>query len=108
MPFIVTAPCIDCKHTTCVDVCPMDCFVEGPNFLAIDPATCIDCSVCVPQCPEDAIVNAAEADAAQRPYIELNARFARDPKWRSITRSMPAPAGRRGRAGAAGDIEQPR
>jgi ferredoxin len=92
MPFIVTEPCVNCKHTTCVEVCPMDCFVEGPNFLAIDPETCIDCSVCVPQCPENAIVNALEADAAQRPFIELNARFAQDPRWRPITRTKPSMA----------------
>ncbi len=89
MPFIVTAPCINCKHTTCVEVCPMECFVEGPNFLAIDPRTCIDCSICVSQCPVDAIVSAAEADEAQRPFIELNARLACDPAWKAITRSKP-------------------
>jgi ferredoxin len=92
MPFIVTEPCINCKHTTCVDVCPMDCFVEGPNFLAIDPDTCIDCSICVSQCPVGAIVNASEADEKQRPWIELNARLARDPRWTPITRSK-APLG---------------
>jgi ferredoxin len=85
MPFIVTEPCIQCKYTDCVSVCPMDCFVEGPNFLAIDPVTCIDCSVCVGECPVGAIVNAAEANEAQRPYIEINARLARDAGWRSIT-----------------------
>jgi len=79
MPFIVTEPCIQCKYTDCVVVCPMDCFVEAPNFVAIDPEGCIDCSVCVPECPVGAIVNASEADAAQRPYIELNARLARHP-----------------------------
>ena len=86
MPFIVTEPCIQCKYTDCVEVCPMDCFVEGPNFVAIDPEGCIDCSVCVPQCPVNAIVNAAEASEAQQPYIALNAERARDPKWRPITR----------------------
>lgn len=101
MPFIVTEPCINCKHTTCVDVCPMDCFVEGPNFLAIDPDTCIDCSVCVGECPEGAIVNAAEADAAQRPFIALNARLARDPRWLPITRSKAPLAGHAEWAGVA-------
>jgi len=88
----------------------MDCFVEGPNFLAIDPETCIDCSVCVPQCPVDAIVNASEADAAQRPFIELNARFARDPRWTPITRSKPPLSGRReaeGIGNKTGSIEPP-
>jgi ferredoxin len=86
MPFIVTEPCIQCKYTDCVDVCPMDCFVEGPNFLVIDPDGCIDCSLCVPQCPVQAIVNADEADAAQQPYIALNAELAQAPGWRPIRR----------------------
>ncbi|MDO8455553.1 MAG: ferredoxin family protein [Burkholderiaceae bacterium] len=88
MPFIVTEPCIQCKYTDCVEVCPMDCFVEGPNFLVIDPDGCIDCSLCVPQCPVQAIVNAAEADAAQQPYIALNAELAHAPGWRPITRQQ--------------------
>ncbi len=79
MPFIVTEPCIRCKYTDCVEVCPMDCFVEGPNFLAIDPVGCIDCSV-------GAIVNAAEATEAQHPWIEINARLATDPRWTPIRR----------------------
>jgi len=92
MAFIVTEPCINCKHTTCVDVCPMECFVEGPNFLAIDPDGCISCSICVPECPEGAIVDADEADEAQRPYIALNARLAADPRWVPIRRSREAMA----------------
>lgn len=87
MPFVVTEPCIQCKYTDCVAVCPMDCFLEGPNFLVIDPEECIDCSVCVPQCPVNAIVNATEATDAQRPFIALNAELARDPAWKPITRS---------------------
>ena len=89
MPFVVTEPCINCKYTDCVAVCPMDCFVEGPNFLAIDPDECIDCSVCVPECPVGAIVNANEIDEAQRPFIDLNAQFARDPRWKPITQPKP-------------------
>lgn len=69
----------------------MDCFVEGPNFLAIDPDGCIDCSVCVAECPVGAIVNAAEASEAQQPFIELNARLARDPRWKPIRRRQPPP-----------------
>lgn len=86
MPFIVTEPCIQCKYTDCVEVCPMDSFVEGPNFLAIDPDGCIDCSMCVSECPVNAIVNAAEADASQQPYIALNEERARDPRWPRINR----------------------
>lgn len=89
MPFVVTEPCIQCKYTDCVAVCPMDCFLEGPNFLVIDPDGCIDCSVCVPQCPVNAIVNADEVDEAQRPFVALNAALARDPAWKPITRSRP-------------------
>lgn len=88
MPFIVTEPCIQCKYTDCVTVCPMDCFVQGPNFVVIDPAGCIDCSICVPQCPVNAIVNAAEASAEQAPYIALNAQLAQNPAWTPITRAQ--------------------
>lgn len=87
MPFVVTESCIQCKYTDCVNVCPMDCFLEGPNFLVIDPLQCIDCSVCVPECPVDAIVNAEEIPEAQRPFIELNARLAKNPRWTPIKKS---------------------
>ena len=86
MPFVVTESCIQCKYTDCVSVCPMDCFVEGPNFLAIDPEGCIDCSVCVPECPVDAIVNAAEIDPAQAEFVALNAQLAQRADWKPITR----------------------
>jgi ferredoxin len=56
MTHVVTENCIKCKHTDCVAVCPVDCFYEGPNFLAINPDECIDCGVCIPECPVDAIV----------------------------------------------------
>ena len=56
MTYLVTENCIKCKHTDCVSVCPVDCFYEGPNFLVINPDECIDCGVCVPECPIDAIV----------------------------------------------------
>ena len=55
MPHVVCEACIGCKRTDCVDVCPVDCFREGPNFLVIDPDECIDCAVCIPECPEAAI-----------------------------------------------------
>lgn len=72
MAFIVTEPCIKCRYTDCVEVCPVDCFHEGPNFLAIDPDECIDCGVCVPECPVDAIIDAADATGDQVQFIELN------------------------------------
>src|SRR3546814_4182197 len=55
MTYVVTENCIRCKYTDCVEVCPADCFHEGPNFLVINPETCIDCSLCAPECPADAI-----------------------------------------------------
>ena len=84
----------------------MDCFVEGPNFLVINPATCIDCSVCVGECPVGAIVNATEADAAQQPYVALNAELAQAPGWRPITRRQAPPADHAQWAGATGKREE--
>ena len=83
MTHVVTEACIQCKHTDCVDVCPVDCFREGPNFLAIDPDECIDCAVCIPECPVNAIYAEEDVPPAQRPFIALNAELARD--WPAIT-----------------------
>ena len=77
MTFVVTEACIRCKYTDCVSVCPVDCFHEGPNFLVIDPEVCIDCSVCVPECPVNAIVADLELQPQQQHYVELNARYAK-------------------------------
>jgi ferredoxin len=85
MTFVVTEACIRCKYTDCVSVCPVDCFHEGPNFLVIDPSECIDCAVCVPECPVSAIVADADVPAAQQHFIELNARLA--PQWPVITQA---------------------
>lgn len=82
MTFVVTENCIKCKYTDCVDVCPVDCFKEGPNFLVIDPDGCIDCAVCVPECPADAIV--ADHDVCDKTWIDINARLAA--KWPVITK----------------------
>jgi ferredoxin len=84
MAFVVTEPCIQCKHTDCVAVCPVDCFREGPNFLVIDPTECIDCSVCVPECPEKAIFAEEDVPDNQREFIELNALLAKHPNWKPI------------------------
>ena len=73
MPFVVTENCIKCKYTDCVDVCPVDCFHEGPNFLVIDPEECIDCTLCEPECPVNAIFDVDELPEDQEHFIELNA-----------------------------------
>ncbi|HJV60391.1 MAG TPA: ferredoxin FdxA [Albitalea sp.] len=76
MAYVVTEACIRCKYTDCVSVCPVDCFHEGPNFLVIDPAACIDCAVCVPECPVNAIAAVDDVPPEQQAFIELNARLA--------------------------------
>jgi ferredoxin len=90
MTHVVTESCIKCKYTDCVDVCPVDCFKEGPNMLIIDPDECIDCAVCIPECPVDAIY--AEEDLAedQKQFIALNAELAK--VWPVITDAKPHPA----------------
>lgn len=87
MPFVVTEACIQCKYTDCVAVCPMDCFFEGPNFLVIHPDECIDCSICVAECPVGAIVNAAEISPEQADFIEINATLSQHPEWKRIRRT---------------------
>ena len=86
MTFVVTEACIRCKYTDCVDVCPVDAFREGPNFLAIDPDDCIDCAVCVPECPVNAIYAEEDVPADQQSFIALNAELAR--AWKPITRTQ--------------------
>mgnify|MGYP003331478968 CR=1 FL=1 len=72
MTYVVTEGCIQCKYTDCVDVCPVDCFVEGPNFLAIDPEECIDCGACEPECPVEAIFEESEVPDEWNKYIKIN------------------------------------
>jgi ferredoxin len=85
MTYVVTESCIKCKYTDCVDVCPVDCFREGPNFLVIDPDECIDCAVCVPECPVNAIYAEDDVPGDQQSFIKLNLELART--WKSITKS---------------------
>ncbi len=85
MTFVVTESCIKCKYTDCVDVCPVDAFREGPNFLVIDPDDCIDCAVCVPECPVNAIYAEEDVPADQRAFTPLNAELAS--QWKPITRT---------------------
>jgi len=88
MTYVVTEACIRCKYTDCVDVCPTDAFREGPNFLAIDPDECIDCTLCVPECPVEAIFAEDDVPAEQRDFIPLNAELAR--QWKPIIERKPA------------------
>jgi ferredoxin len=83
MTHVVTESCIRCKYTDCVDVCPVDCFREGPNMLVIDPDECIDCAVCIPECPVNAIYAEEDVPTAQREYTALNAELAK--AWPAIT-----------------------
>ncbi len=89
MTYVVLESCIRCKYTDCVDVCPVDCFREGPNSLVIDPSECIDCAVCVPECPVNAIVPEDEVPADQQHFIRLNDELSR--KWPGITKSKAPP-----------------
>jgi len=73
MTYVVTENCIKCKYTDCVEVCPVDCFHEGPNYLVIDPDECIDCSLCEPECPINAIVAEEDMKPEDEPYLALNA-----------------------------------
>jgi ferredoxin len=92
MTHVVTEACIQCRYTDCVDVCPVDCFRQGPNFLTIDPDECIDCAVCIPECPVSAILPEEDVPADQRHMVALNAELARLPGWTPITkREAPLP-----------------
>jgi len=87
MTFVVLENCIKCKYMDCVDVCPVDCFHEGPNFLVIDPDECIDCTLCVPECPVEAIVDEDDIPPGQEQFLELNEELSQS--WPVITASKP-------------------
>ena len=89
MTFIVGEDCIKCKHTDCVEVCPVDCFYEGPNMLVIHPDECIDCALCEPECPVDAIFADDEVPEDQLVFVELNAELAE--VWPNITEIKDSP-----------------
>lgn len=85
MTHVVVENCIKCKHTDCVKVCPVDCFYEGPNFLAINPDECIDCGVCIPECPVDAIKVDTDKEYPDLAYwLKLNKELASE--WKVITK----------------------
>jgi ferredoxin len=73
MTHVVTEVCIGCRYTDCVEVCPVDCFHQGPNFLSIDPDECIDCAKCIPECPITAIVADVDLSSDQQHMLPLNA-----------------------------------
>lgn len=88
MTHVVTENCINCKHTDCVEVCPVDCFHAGPNFLVIDPDECIDCTLCVEECPVGAIFPELDMPAGQEGFLAINAELARE--WPVLTSKIAA------------------
>ena len=90
MTYVVTEDCIKCLHTDCVEVCPVDCFHIGPNFMVIDPDECIDCTLCEPECPVEAIFAEDELPDGMENFIVLNEELSRE--WPVLTEMVDAPA----------------
>ncbi len=90
MTFVVGENCIKCKYTDCVEVCPVDCFYEGPNMLVIHPEECIDCALCEPECPVEAIFSEDELPAEQQEFLQINAELSE--VWPNITEHTDPPA----------------
>ncbi|KXS33801.1 MAG: 4Fe-4S ferredoxin iron-sulfur binding domain protein [Candidatus Gallionella acididurans] len=89
MTYVVSESCIKCKYTDCVEVCPVDCFHAGPNFLVIDPDECIDCTLCVAECPVEAIYAEDDLPENQRHFIALNAELSKT--WKTIVEKIDPP-----------------
>jgi len=89
MTFVVGEACIKCKLTDCVEVCPVDCFYEGPNMLVIHPDECIDCALCEPECPVEAIYSEDELPENPQDFLELNQRLAES--WPNTTEQPDPP-----------------
>ena len=90
MTYLVTDNCVKCKHTDCVEVCPVDCFYEGENFLAINPEECIDCGVCEPECPVDAIVSEGVLTPEEvEKWTDINRNYSLI--WPNITQQKDSP-----------------
>ena len=84
MTYLVNDGCVNCKHMTCVEVCPVNCFYEGKNMLVINPEECIDCGVCVPECPVDAIIEESQDDGT---WMQWNSKYSNI--WPQITEARP-------------------
>lgn len=102
MTYIVVENCIKCKYTDCVDVCPVDCFYEGENFLVIHPDECIDCGVCEPECPAEAIL--PDTEPGLEKWLEINTKFAEI--WPNITAKKDAMEGAEEHDGEEGKYEK--
>ena len=102
MTHVVTEACIRCKYMDCAAVCPVECFYEGENMLVIDPETCIDCAICVPECPADAILSDTEAAAGR--WLELNATYSAI--WPNITNGKTPPPDADAYRGVSGKFER--
>ena len=103
MTYVITENCIKCKYTDCVEVCPVDCFHEGPNFLVINPDECIDCSLCEPECPIEAIVSEDDLNDNDKHCLDLNKRLSE--KWHIITEIKAAPDDAKNWEGKANKLE---
>jgi ferredoxin len=103
MTYVVTEACIRCKYMDCVEVCPVDCFYEGANMLSINPDECIDCGVCEPECPAEAILPDTEPEAEK--WLELNRQYSTGP-WPNIVRKGDPPADADSYQGVANKYEQ--
>ncbi|MFC4623718.1 ferredoxin FdxA [Daeguia caeni] len=102
MTYVVTDNCIRCKYTDCVEVCPVDCFYEGENMLVINPDECIDCGVCEPECPAEAI--SPDTEPGLEKWLEINAEYST--KWPNITAKKDALPEAKEMDGVPGKYEQ--
>jgi ferredoxin len=102
MTYVVTEACIKCKYTDCVEVCPVDCFYEGENMLVIHPDECIDCGVCEPECPADAIK--PDTEPGLEKWLEVNNEYAKS--WPNITQKKDQPADAKEFEGMDGKFEK--